>query len=185
MSLFDFHNPISVFHLCMVFALEKLRIPGPLRLLPFVSPTQPPFLEVAVVCKLNAQVIFLSETSATRNTQMLEGPKIQKAGFTAFWGDPVAIQKETRTGVGFRGRAVGVALATSMPARVPRSPNSDFLRTNRFLRLGFKLEACVFCVSPYTVSTIHMRAFRLNKLRSAINCCLMRHWPARLKRPAV
>ena len=136
--------------------LHGLRIgeasnPGPFQSITFcvTNPTAI-FGKVAVVCKLNAQVIFLSETSATRNTQMLEGPNFQKAGFTAFWGAPVAIQKETRTGEGFRGRAVGVALATSMPARVPRSPNSDFLRTNRFLETWVQIgNQCVLCITLY------------------------------------
>ena len=77
---------------------------------------------------LGADVLVVSETSATSIVQKESGKAFTKAGFKSYWSKPVAPKRDTLDSrPSYRGDAVGSAIFTTLPSRTTRGEISDTL----------------------------------------------------------
>lgn len=83
--------------------------------------------------QLDCQIILLSETSATKVVQSEFSHNIKSSNFRIFFGLPVVPKRQTMDGRdSLRGEAIGTAIMTSLPSRLPfeKTPN-DLLNSCR------------------------------------------------------
>ena len=117
---FGFH---SMLHACRVGEASN---PGPFRLT-VVNPTAI-LRKVGDLLELKADLFCVSETSATVITQSQVTQSFFKAGFRSFWSLPVQSQFETTDNrPSLRGEALGTAIFSKIPARIPRVEIPDAL----------------------------------------------------------
>ena len=96
-------------------------VPGQSLTVAVVNPTAV-LHKARTFAQVNAQVILVSESSATAHVQAIMSPKLRQQGFKAFWGEPVPEQQKVASGHCLRGLAVGTAIFSSVPARPSISP---------------------------------------------------------------
>ena len=78
--------------------------------------------KVGKIMKLNADIVALSETSATHAVQSQVNKDLVGCGFHAFWSATVSSKKfSSDNRPSLRGEALGSALFTHLPSRKPRS----------------------------------------------------------------
>ena len=122
------HLISSMFFACCVGEAQN---PGPtshnLIRIAVVNPTAV-HQKVGKIMKLNADIIALSETSATHAVQSQVNKDLIGCGFHAFWSATVSSKKYSADNrPSLRGEALGSALFTHLPARKPRSGFNDML----------------------------------------------------------
>ena len=117
------------------------------------------------ILALDADVVSVSETSATSVVQKDCTKLLRKKGFKTFWSRPVAAKKSTLDlRPSYRGEAVGSAIFSSLPCRSTRGTIHESLwETQRFstciLRLG-NME--VLAISLYGFANRHKEGIRPN-----------------------
>ena len=117
------------------------------------------------ILALDADVVAVSETSATSVVQKDCTKLLSKNGFKTFWSRPVAAKKSTLDlRPSYRGEAVGAAIFSRLPCRSTRGVIHESLwETQRFatgiLRLG-NME--VLMISLYGFANRHKEGIRPN-----------------------
>ena len=112
--------------------------------------------KVPLCLQTQADVFFLSETSAVHRTQQVTTREFQKYGFKAHWGSPVPSHQPAGASAqpGLRGFAAGVAVVSRVPSRASRPglPQDDVATcrlSEAFVRVG-ALEVRLLCIYGYT-----------------------------------
>ena len=98
--------------------------------------------KAALVSRVGAHILCVSETSAVARAQQIEGVALRRLGYTSRWGHPVA--PHTRDGQAhdtLRGLASGVAILSSLPSRpsvtpLPAEPYQAGRLCESFIRIG-------------------------------------------------
>jgi len=103
---------------------------------------------------LEADLVTVSETSATSVVQKDCSRELSKAGFRSFWSRPVASKKTTLDcRPSYRGEAVGSAIFTSLPCRTTRVEVQDALmETQRF-------STCIVRIADFEILVISLYGF--------------------------
>ena len=126
--------------------------------------------KVGKIMQLEANVVALSETSATHAVQNQVDHDLKGYGFRAFWSSHVSSKKFSADNrPSLRGEALGAAIFTHLPSRKPRSGFSDLLwETQRIamaiIRLGGRE---VLFVSIYGFANRYREGKRPNDLMLA------------------
>ena len=126
--------------------------------------------KVGKIMKLNADIVALSETSATHAVQSQVNKDLVGCGFHAFWSATVSSKKfSSDNRPSLRGEALGSALFTHLPSRKPRSGFTDMLwETQRIsmaiVRLGGRE---VLFISVYGFANRYREGKKPNDLLSA------------------
>lgn len=103
---------------------------------------------------MEADLVAVSETSATSVVQKDCSRELSKAGFKSFWSRPVASKKSTLDcRPSYRGEAVGSAIFTRLPCRTTRVDVHDsLLETQRF-------STCIVRIADFEVLVISLYGF--------------------------
>ena len=110
--------------------------------------------KIKQLVSLNADVICVSETSATSVIQKEASTELSKLGFKSFWSEPVAPKKATLDNrPSFRGEAVGAAVCSSVPARQFRGDIPVVLKESQ----GF--SACIIRLGSFEILVIALYGF--------------------------
>eukprot|EP00435_Cladocopium_sp_Y103_P066489 s149_g28.t1 len=125
------------------------------------------FKKTDEIVRLGADVVLLSETSATSVIQQEVSSTLFRKGFVSFWSKPAPPKKATLDSrPSYRGEALGTSIFSSLPARKARIPIPDFLWDScriccSIIRL-FDME--VLLVSVYGFATRHQHGVRMNDM---------------------
>ena len=129
--------------------------PGPEQLFTFCA-TNPTalFNKTSAVLSLDAHCTFLSETSATKCAQMSISQDFATTTQNTFWGKPVLPRSAQHKEDSLRGQSIGVAIVTSLPARLPHHINCTMLDTCRFQEIWLQVGSLpVLCITVYGFHT--------------------------------
>ena len=109
------------------------------------------------ILKLKSQIIFLSETSATKAVQSEFSRNIWENGFRCFFGPPVIPKRTTIDGrESFRGEAIGTAILSKVPSRKSyHNIPTDFLNSCR-------VNSSVIRIGPYEVLCVAIYGYSGN-----------------------
>ena len=164
------HLIYSMFFACCVGEASN---PGPVSeqqiKIAIVNPTAV-HQKVGKIMQLGANIVALSETSATHAVQNQVNHDLKGCGFHAFWSSNVSAKKTSADNrPSLRGEALGAAIFTHLPSRRPRSGFSDLLwETQRIamaiIRLGGRE---VLFVSIYGFANRYREGKRPNDLMLA------------------
>ena len=100
--------------------------------------------------KFEADLVTVSETSATSVVQKDCSRELSKAGFKSFWSKPVASKKSTLDcRPSYRGEAVGSAIFTGLPCHTVQEA---LLETQRF-------SSCIVRIADFEVIVISLYGF--------------------------
>ena len=136
---------------CEVFVINwgkggRSKNPGPLDItLCVLNPTSV-LQKTKAILDIQADVYFLSETSATKATQRTIGNRLPRGG-DIHWGDPCPPRVPEDC---LRGNSMGVALYAKVPVRMSRNPVPSWLMQScrymeRWLKIGH-LDVVAICV---------------------------------------
>ena len=110
--------------------------------------------KIKQLVSLKADVICVSETSATSVIQKETTNELSKIGFKSFWSEPVAPKKATLDNrPSYRGEAVGTAIFSSVPARQFRGEIPVVLRESQ------RFSACIIRLGSFEVLVIALYGF--------------------------
>ena len=110
--------------------------------------------KIKQLVSLNADVICVSETSATSVIQKEASTELSKLGFKSFWSEPVAPKKATLDNrPSFRGEAVGAAVFSSVPARQFRGDIPVVLKESQ------RFSACIIRLGSFEILVIALYGF--------------------------
>ena len=110
--------------------------------------------KIQQLVSLNADIICVSETSATNVIQKEATNELSKLGFKSFWSVPVAPKKATLDNrPSYRGEAVGTAIFSSVPARQFRGDVPEVLRESQ------RFSACIIRLGSFEVLVIALYGF--------------------------
>ena len=111
--------PFCFFAFSFAFRVGEASNPGPTKLA-IINPTAV-LKKVGELMELRADIYAVSETSATCITQTQVSKSFLDKSFRSFWSLPVSSQFDTIDGrPSFRGEALGTAIFSNVPARLPR-----------------------------------------------------------------
>ena len=123
--------------------------------------------KVGKIMKLGADVVSLSETSATHAVQNQTNHDLSGFGYRAFWSSPVSSKKQSAENrPSLRGEAVGSALFTNLPSRKLRSGFTDMLWETQRISMSI-IRICnreVLFISIYGFANRYREGKRPNDL---------------------
>ena len=131
--------------------LGEAKNPGPERIFTFCA-TNPTalFNKTSAVLSLGAHCTFLAETSATKCAQMSISQDFAATPQKLFWGKPVLPRSVQHKEDSLRGQSIGVAVVTSLPARLPHQIDHSMFDTCRFQEIWLQVGCLpVLCITVY------------------------------------
>ena len=144
--------PFNFFAMHYACRVGEASHPGPTKLA-IVNPTAV-LKKVGNLLDLKADLFAVSETSATCITQNQVTKSFSDKGFKSFWSPPVSSQFDTIDGrPSFRGEALGTAIFTRLPSRLPRFHIPEAL-TN-----SLRFSCCVLHIKQRDVLFISIYGF--------------------------
>ena len=140
-------------------------LPGQFLTVAVVNPTAV-LHKAKTFAQVNAQVILVSESSATAHVQAIMSPKFRREGFRTFWGEPVPEQQKLASGRCLRGLAAGTAVFSSIPARPSVLPfPSEQQQSCRISECFVRLHAIeIRIIVVYGFPTCHAQAAAKNNM---------------------
>ena len=112
---------------------------------------------------LEADLLALSETSATATVQAQFSREFAKLGYKSVWGYPAPAQLSAGNQDSLRGAAIGVSMHSKFPIRAARNqPESPWHQAGRFMHTfvqlpGIEIQVCNLYGLPASVATAKQR----------------------------
>ena len=112
------------------------------------------FNKSSAVLSLDAHCTFLSETSAAKCAQMSISQDFAATPQNLFWGKPVLPRSVQHKEDSLRGQSIGVAIVTSLPARLPHQIDHTMFDACRFQEIWLQVGCLpVLCITVYGFHT--------------------------------